>query len=123
MSVTFLALAQHLASGNIKSGKECRRSVSQIVMRVALQIAKSQGKRWLTAFKSMAMAFFVYAKDERIRRRVKVKADNVSDLLYEKRVDREIETPTPVGFDPNELQIRWTVDVDTPVSAVKSLQV
>ena len=100
MAVPVLALAYYLAASNIESGKERCRAVSQIIMRITFQIAKSHGKRWLTALKGLTLAFFVHTEDQRIGRRVQVKTHDVSNLFDEERVCRKLETSTPVRFDP-----------------------
>ena len=100
MAVTLLALAHHLAGSDIESGKECRRAMAQIVVRIAFQIAQAHRKSRLTALQSLTLAFLVHTENQCVCRGIQIEADDVPDFFHEERVGRQLESPTAVRFDP-----------------------
>jgi hypothetical protein len=46
------------------------------------------------------LAFLIHAKNQGVGWGSKIEANDVSDFFHEERVGGELETPTPVRFDP-----------------------
>jgi hypothetical protein len=109
--------------GNIESGKQGRCSTPEIVVGVTFQISKAHGKGWADCAPRPGIGSFRphterarwpgdQGRRPRMSRTFSTKNGSVESLKLRLRC----------GLIPKELQTRWTVDLDAPVSPAKSLQ-
>jgi len=87
-SVLLVALADHLASGDVECREQVRRPMPNVVRRSTLGSTEIHWKNWLSPLKRLNLRLFVDAQDDRVVRRAHVQTDDVSHLLDEQRILR-----------------------------------
>lgn len=92
MAVSFLRLGHNACAGNIQRSKKDQRSMTDVIMDVALSVTKAKWKGRLRAFKGLALAFLVHAKHQSVFRTVQIRPGNITDLFHEKRIGRKLES-------------------------------
>src|SRR5258708_28955975 len=128
MLMALPALRNHRAFRRVQGRKECRRSVTPVIVRYALDIAEPHRQHRLGAFERLNLALFIYAQNHSIFRWIQVQPYNIPYFLYEKWIGRELELFLPVRLQPEGLpdavygrfrHARLFGDLpDTPVRAV-----
>ena len=81
VSMTRLALRQHLAVEDVERGKQGRRTVPHVVVGDALDVAEAQWRHRLSPFQRLALALLVDAQHQRVVGRVQVQPDPIAQLL------------------------------------------
>jgi hypothetical protein len=114
MPVTLPALLYDLTRSNTEGGKRGRCSMPEIVMGVTFQIFKAHGKCGLTSLQSLALAHFIYTRNNRVVRGSKIEANNVTNFFYQERARGELKTRLRCALTPKELHTLWIVDSILP---------
>ena len=86
MRMAGVAGVDHVALQDIEGGKQRRRPVPCVVMRLPGRQPRPQGQHRLGPIQGLDLALFVNAQDQRLRGRVQVEADHVPQLADEVRV-------------------------------------
>ena len=86
-----VAVADHLAGGDIESGKQRRRAVANVVVAAPLRLAGAHRKQRLGAIERLDLALLVDAQHHGMLGRAQVEPDDVAHLLDEQRVVGELE--------------------------------
>jgi len=71
-----------------------------IVVRHTLEVAQPLGQHRLAALQRLTLALLVNAWNQRVLRRIQVQPHDVSQLLDEKRIRRELERFLPMRLQP-----------------------
>ena len=103
MSVPLLAAPQNLARCDVERSEQRRRSVAGIVVRVPLCLARSHRKQRLRALKRLNLRLFIDAHHDRVDRRAQVEAHDVTHLVDELRIRRELETLCQMRLQPKRM--------------------
>jgi hypothetical protein len=98
-TVARVTLANDTAAAHIERGKECRRPVADVVVRMAFRLTGTQRQDGRTAIEGLDLRFLVDAQHQRAFGRLQVQPDDVADLLDKERVFRQLER-----FGPMRLQ-------------------
>ncbi len=88
--MTLLALRDHFPVGCVEGSEQRCRTVADVVVSNALDITKSHRKNGLGAFERLALALFVHTENQGVFRRIQVEPDDVTYLLDEERIIREL---------------------------------
>jgi len=89
--VTLVAFANDKPRGDIERGEQRGRTVPHIAVRATFGYAGHHWQDRLLAIKGLDLALLVDAKDEGSVGRGKIKANDVTDLVDEKRIARQLE--------------------------------
>lgn len=90
MAVARFAAGQYLAIEHIERCKQRRRSMADVVMRDAFDVAQSHRQHGLCAFQRLALTLLVDAQHQSVLRRVQVGPHYVAQLFDEQRIGREL---------------------------------
>ena len=89
-------LADDCACPHIERGEQIRGAVANVVVRVALELARAHWQYRGRAFKRLNGGLLVDAQHERSVGRIKVQPDDVANLVSEMRIGRKLERLTAV---------------------------
>src|SRR5271169_743946 len=117
MPVALHAAPDHLAVEHVESSKQRSGAVSLIIMGHRSAPPRLQRQARLGAVERLDLAFFVDAEHHRVRRRVDIQPDDVTQLGNELRVARQFELPHRCGWRPCERQMRCTEETLIRTSA------
>ena len=91
--VTF---ADDAAGPHIERGKQRRRAMAHVVVRVPLGLPRPQRQDRRAAIERLNLRLLIDAQDQGAVRRMQIQPDDVADLLDEQRVLRQLEGLGPV---------------------------
>src|ERR1039458_3557468 len=115
MPVALPTLRDHRAFRCVQGRKQCRRPVTTVIVRYALDVADPHRQHRLRAFERLDLTLFIHAQNHSIFRWIQVQPYNIPYFLYKKWIGRELEMFLPVRLQPKACQMRCTVDFDTRV--------
>ena len=92
MTMARATLREDLAIGDVEGGKQGRRTVSDVIVGDALNVAKPERQHRLRAFQRLNLALLVDAQHDGVIGWIEVEADDVPDLVDEQRIGRKLET-------------------------------
>lgn len=98
MAVAGLALADHLAGGDLERREEGGGAVADVIMGDALDITQPHGEQRLGAIQGLNLAFFIHAQHQRVLGRVQIEADDVSDFFDKEGIVGELEVALAMGL-------------------------
>ena len=104
MSVTAFALTEHFARGHVQRGEQRGRAMSDVVVRDPLDVTEPQGQQGLRALQRLHLSFFVHAQHHRMIWWIQIQADDVANLLDEKRIAGQLERPLPVRLHAEQVE-------------------
>lgn len=91
-----LTFADHHASLHHQRREEAARAVSNVVVRASLHLPARHRQQRLRALQRLHLALLIHAQHHRVLRRTHVQAHDVTHLLNEVRITRELERLGPV---------------------------
>ena len=100
MPVPLHAASDHPAVEHVKRGEQRRGAVPLIVVGHRPASPRLQGQTRLGAVERLDLRFFVDAEHHRVRRRVDIQPNDVTQLGDEFRVARQLELPYPMRLEP-----------------------
>src|SRR5215468_2269440 len=77
--------------GSDQAGEERGRAMTVVVVGAPLDLSWTHRQQWLCSIKSLDLALFVDADDQRLFWRIEIEADDISHLLDELRIGREFK--------------------------------
>src|SRR5215510_12648384 len=77
--------------GGDEAGEERGRAMAVVVMGAPLDLSGTHRQQWLCSIKSLDLALFVDADNQRLFWRIEIEADDVPHLLDELRIGREFK--------------------------------
>jgi hypothetical protein len=89
--VALHAAPDHAAVEHVEGGEQCRGAVALVIVRHGAAAAGFQRQPRLCAVQRLDLAFLVDRQHHRVRRRIKVEADDVDEFVGEPRVARAFE--------------------------------
>ncbi len=98
--VAMMQLPDHRAGLHVEGREEVARAVAEVVVRAPLGLARRHRQHRRGPLGRLDQRLIVHAQDERPVRRVEVEPDDVTDLLDEQRVLRELECFRAVRLEP-----------------------
>ena len=98
-----MELGDHLAGLRIERGKQGRRAVPFVVVRPALDLARLHREQRLRAIERLNLRFLVDAEHRRVRGRIQIERHDVSHLVDEERIGRQLERFGAVWLQPEGL--------------------
>lgn len=90
-AVSVLACTDHLAIENVEGGKQRRRAVTLVIVRLPLGQPRWQWKDRGDPVQCLDLALLVHAQYQRAVRRIQVKADNVPHFCFKLRIIGQFE--------------------------------
>lgn len=100
MPVACLALTDHRSFKNVESGKQRGRSMTLIIVCLALWQTRSQRKYRLGAIQRLNLTLFIHAQHDGIVRWIHIEPDDVAHFRSKITIVAELER-----FDPMRLQL------------------
>ena len=71
---------------DVQRGKQRRRAVPFVVVRPALDLSRSHRQQRLRAVEGLNLRFLIDTEHRRMRGRIQIQADNISDFLHQQRI-------------------------------------
>lgn len=96
MAMALHAAAEHRAFQDVEGGKQGRRPVAGVVMRLSGRMSGTVGPIGTGAFQSLDLGLFVYGQHDGVGGRIHVETDHILHLLGEGRVVRALEGTHPM---------------------------
>src|SRR3954464_4786010 len=100
MPVTLHAASNHLAVEHVERGEQRGGAVPLVIMGHRPAASRLDRQAWLGAVERLYLALFIDAEHHRVRRRVDIQPDDVTQLGDEFGVARQFELPYPVRLEP-----------------------
>ena len=91
MPVARSTFRKHFAVGRVQGGKQCRGSVTPIIMSHSFHITQSQRQHRLGAFQRLNSALLIYAQNHSIFRGIQIQPYNIPYFFYKKWIVRKLE--------------------------------
>ena len=105
MPVARLALREHLAIGDVQSGKQSGGAVADVVVRDPFDVAQSHRQQRLRALEGLDLTLLVDTQHERIIRRIQIQPDHIAKLFDKERIGRELEGPRAMRLHAKERKV------------------
>src|SRR3982074_3989887 len=95
-----MQLADDLAAGDVQCGEQRGGAVTCVVEGAPLGLARPHGQDRLRAIERLDLTFLVSAQDQRSFWWVEIEADNVTHLLDQLRISRQLERLSSMRLKP-----------------------
>src|SRR5947208_7228725 len=100
MPMTLHAASDHLAVEHVERGEQRGGAVPLVIMGHRPAASRLDRQAWLGAVERLYLALFIDAEHHRVRRRVDIQPDDVTQLGDEIGVARQFGLPYPVRLEP-----------------------
>jgi hypothetical protein len=104
MPMSQLALGEDLAVGDVEGCEERRRTVANVVLRDAFDVAQSQRQQRLRALERLDLALFIDTQHQRIVRWMQIQAGHITHLLNENGSVESLKDFERCGCTPNNFR-------------------
>ena len=108
VAMPLLAFCEDLAGSDFQRGKEGQGAVPDVVVSHPLHVAQAHRQNGLRPVQLLYLALLVDAEDHGLLRGVQIQAEDVPDLLDEKRIGRDLEVALAVGLQAES--VLYTLD-------------
>ena len=119
VTVAFVQRGDHGAVEYRERREQRRRAVAGVVVATALGRSRNHRQHRLEPVERLDLGLFVHREHHGVLGRVEVKTHDVSHLLDEKRIGRELEALLAPGLQSERTQIRPTVAGEIPTVLAK----
>ena len=106
--VTLHAASDHLAIEHVERGEQCGGAVPLVIMGHRPAAPRLDRQAWLGPVKRLYLALFIDAEHHRVRRRVDIQPDDVTQLRIISGSRDSLNCRTRCGWSPCERQMRCT---------------
>jgi hypothetical protein len=117
VSVAPVVLGDHRAASHIRRGEQAGRAVAHVVMGYPRRRRGQDPQAGRGPLQRLDLAFLINRENQGLVRRMEIQAHDITDLLDELRVRRQLPCLHQAGLRPNARQIRETADWLIPVAA------